>query len=335
MAGRVLCLAHSQVRRSRIATTWSWDMVRTPSSDLCAPGTACMSARITPAPTEWPGRPSTTWWMTPHAAQSDRQRHRNGRLPPCSAPGMVAGTRNRPGALPDPMQNAMQEGPTLYSRPQDYAAHLRATGREEQARELEERSSPLLPVQCRCHGMPRQRSIPRDSENDRERSPDPYPQDRSAASCCAPARGSGSTGRESRAQPVERAPGRGTHMIAQAGIPAGTFLMGDSHDDGKPTDGETPVHEVRLDAFSIDTTCVTNADFQRFVDDTDYLTEAELFGSSAVFHLAFDGMDRDMLGRHPSMHWWLEVRGASWRHPGAAQQSRRTRGPPCRAGQLE
>ena len=57
-------------------------------------------------------------------------------------------------------------------------------------------------------------------------------------------------------------------------------------------DGETPVHEVWLDAFSIDATTVTNAAFARFVADTGYRTESELFGYSAVFHLASAGRPR-------------------------------------------
>ena len=48
------------------------------------------------------------------------------------------------------------------------------------------------------------------------------------------------------------------------------------------------VHEVHLPPFSIDTTSVTNAQFARFVDDTGYVTEAESFGFSAVFHLALE-----------------------------------------------
>ena len=46
------------------------------------------------------------------------------------------------------------------------------------------------------------------------------------------------------------------------------------------------MHTVQLDAFLIDATCVTNAQFATFVKATGYRTEAEQFGSSAVFHLA-------------------------------------------------
>ncbi len=43
----------------------------------------------------------------------------------------------RPGALPDPMLTALQEGPTLYTDPEAYAEHLRATGRAHLADDLE------------------------------------------------------------------------------------------------------------------------------------------------------------------------------------------------------
>jgi formylglycine-generating enzyme len=91
--------------------------------------------------------------------------------------------------------------------------------------------------------------------------------------------------------------------------------MGDSHGDGKRSDGERPVHLVELPDFSIDATSVTNADFARFVDATDYRTEAETFGFSAVFHLVVAAAEEDSTGRSAATPWWLAVRGADWRHP--------------------
>lgn len=107
-----------------------------------------------------------------------------------------------------------------------------------------------------------------------------------------------------------------SHSIPQAGIPAGRFVMGDHTSDGRPADGETPLHPVELGGFSIDVHTVTNDDFAAFAGDTGYLTESERFGYSAVFHLAFAGDDRDVLGQPPQTPWWLAVSGASWRHPG-------------------
>jgi formylglycine-generating enzyme required for sulfatase activity len=109
--------------------------------------------------------------------------------------------------------------------------------------------------------------------------------------------------------------GDGQHRIEQCAIPAGSFTMGDTHGDGRRQDGERPVHRVELDGFSIDATTVTNADFARFVDATGYRTEAEVFGSSAVFHLVVRADQAEVVGRSPRAPWWWDVRGADWRRP--------------------
>lgn len=108
----------------------------------------------------------------------------------------------------------------------------------------------------------------------------------------------------------------GRHRIQQSQIPAGTMVMGDSSGDRNPGDGETPLHEVTLEAFEIDTTSVTNDDFARFVADTGYSTEAETWGFSAVFHLAVAAPTEDIIGPAAGTPWWLGVRGADWAHPG-------------------
>jgi formylglycine-generating enzyme len=97
-------------------------------------------------------------------------------------------------------------------------------------------------------------------------------------------------------------------------VPTQTFAMGDAHGDGLRPDGEGPVHDVRLDAFSIDATTVTVADFTAFVAATGYRTTAEVEGWSAVFHL-FVSADADIVGAAPGARWWLGVRGADWAHP--------------------
>lgn len=51
-------------------------------------------------------------------------------------------------------------------------------------------------------------------------------------------------------------------------IPAGKFLMGDSFNEGDPD--EKPVHEVYLDAFYIGKFEVTNAEYNKFIDDNGY-----------------------------------------------------------------
>ncbi|WP_344785357.1 formylglycine-generating enzyme family protein [Microbacterium kribbense] len=111
------------------------------------------------------------------------------------------------------------------------------------------------------------------------------------------------------------------HTIEQSVVPAGAFTMGDSSGDRNPQDGEVPLHRVELEGFSIDATTVTNDDFARFVDETGYATEAETFGFSAVFHLALQAPDEDVIGPAAGTPWWFGVRGADWAHPGGRDSS--------------
>lgn len=128
--------------------------------------------------------------------------------------------------------------------------------------------------------------------------------------CCTPP-----ADRPAAAPPPSLPSGTGSHRIAQAAVPGQTFAMGDHHDDGVRPDGEQPVHEVRVSAFSIDATAVTVADFRAFVTETGYRTEAETFGWSAVFHLALTDPPA-VAGRLHGTPWWLGVSGADWAHPG-------------------
>ena len=78
-------------------------------------------------------------------------------------------------------------------------------------------------------------------------------------------------------------------------VPAGEFIMG-SDDLG---DDEQPVHRVALDGFWIDRYEVSNERFARFVDTSDYQTEAEARGWGWVWKGS----------------QWEKVEGADWRHP--------------------
>jgi formylglycine-generating enzyme required for sulfatase activity len=106
---------------------------------------------------------------------------------------------------------------------------------------------------------------------------------------------------------------RGLATVATRSL---TVSMGDSRGDERGPDGESPVHAVTVSEFSIDATTVTNADFAQFVAATGYVTEAESFGFSAVFHLAVQADDEDIMGPAAGTPWWLGVRGADWAHPG-------------------
>ena len=94
-------------------------------------------------------------------------------------------------------------------------------------------------------------------------------------------------------------------------IKAGSFLMGSS--DGMPY--EAPVHEVAVNSLWIDRHEVTVAEFSRFVAATDYRTDAEKIGWSAVFDL--------------KTAEWEKPNGAAWRHPDGPRSQAEPGEPVC------
>jgi sulfatase modifying factor 1 len=117
-------------------------------------------------------------------------------------------------------------------------------------------------------------------------------------------------------------------------IPGGEFSMGcaaQSHCGRDMTADARPIHRVGLDAFWIDRTEVTNAEFARFVEATGYVTTAEteprrddlpglshvaLRPGSTVFTPPLQKISRDDF-----QQWWHFVEGATWRHPEGPQST--------------
>ncbi len=99
-------------------------------------------------------------------------------------------------------------------------------------------------------------------------------------------------------------------------LDGGEFWLG-SRDKSYPADGEGPPIKVRVDPFYIDPTTVTNAQFDQFVTETGYVTEAERFGWSFVF-FAFLPADNPPTRPVPQAPWWRQQFGADWRHPEGA-----------------
>ena len=95
-------------------------------------------------------------------------------------------------------------------------------------------------------------------------------------------------------------------------IPSGQALLGTAR-PVLPNDGESPPRRERVSAFSIDPHAVTNRWFAQFVDATGYVTEAERFGWSFVFHLFL--VDQTPTQALPGAEWWRRVDGAHWRRP--------------------
>jgi formylglycine-generating enzyme required for sulfatase activity len=114
-------------------------------------------------------------------------------------------------------------------------------------------------------------------------------------------------------------------------IPGGEFSMGaaDSPDMDdvamNATIDSRPIHRVYVDGFWMDTTVVTNTQFEAFVRATGYVTVAErtpraedfpgappenLVAGSVVFSPPDHPVPLDNY-----FQWWSYVKGANWRHP--------------------
>lgn len=149
-------------------------------------------------------------------------------------------------------------------------------------------------------------------------------------SCCAASREAVSPGPS--AAPHETEVARSTAPSAQDSPPptpasppsdhlwielaGGSYRMGTDDPDGFPADGEGPSREVEVGPFRIAAHAVTNAQFARFVEATGYVTEAERFGWSYVFHLLASEATRQAVAEVPQQTpWWLTVHGAYWARP--------------------
>ena len=113
----------------------------------------------------------------------------------------------------------------------------------------------------------------------------------------------------------------GQDVAGMVWIQGGTFLMGSDRHYRE----EAPAHRVTVNGFWIDRYPITNAEFQRFISTTGYITLAEkpadpanypgakpelLAPSSVVFTKPSVRVDlRDVC------NWWAYVPGADWKHP--------------------
>ena len=120
-------------------------------------------------------------------------------------------------------------------------------------------------------------------------------------------------------------------------VPGGEFTMGSDAADALAD--EHPAHRVRVAAFYMDATEVTNAQFAAFVQATGYVTTAERVPDLAELMrqvppgtpdppketlvpgaLVFVPPPDATLDQHPHT-WWQFIAGANWRHPGGPSTS--------------
>ncbi|WP_028611379.1 formylglycine-generating enzyme family protein [Paenibacillus harenae] len=114
----------------------------------------------------------------------------------------------------------------------------------------------------------------------------------------------------------EATAGNGEILERLIALPGGEFEMGTNSADGFPADGEGPVRKVTVSPFRISPYAVTNEQFRTFVQATGYVTEAERFGWSFVFHLLASEETQEKVKNVPQqVPWWLVVEGAYWAKP--------------------
>ena len=104
-----------------------------------------------------------------------------------------------------------------------------------------------------------------------------------------------------------------TFQLEVVQVPGGQALVG-TDNPVFPGDGEGPLREIKLGAFQITPTAVSNLQFAKFVSETGYKTEAERFGWSYVFRDAV--VDKDLFEPGVEMlPWWCKIEKADWLNP--------------------
>lgn len=135
--------------------------------------------------------------------------------------------------------------------------------------------------------------------------------------CCSPRRigRSGSSAVDVRPELAAAPVGSTEGMIR---IEDGQYRIGYEGPAAWESDGEGPIREVRLDAYWLDQTAVTNACFAEFVEATGYVTESETFGWAYVFIGQLAGSKQRKLRETKTvqgLQWWYAIEGAHWRKP--------------------
>jgi sulfatase modifying factor 1 len=136
--------------------------------------------------------------------------------------------------------------------------------------------------------------------------------------CCVPARARLLQLSASRRDSAERRRATAGSTQEMVRLDGGRFLMGSEAPEAFAVDGEGPVRTVLLDPFHISKFPVTNAQFAEFVARTGYVTEAQRWGWSFVFHNHVPAPRRGQA--LPAAPWWVRVDGADWKHPEGPDQ---------------
>lgn len=126
-------------------------------------------------------------------------------------------------------------------------------------------------------------------------------------SCCGPSR----SGKASAAAQIDaRREARPQNCIE---VPGGLGLIG-TQTPQILADGEGPMKRKKLRALLWEPGAVTVAQFRAFVEATGFVTEADQFGWTFVFHLQVPE-GQPPTAAVPGLDWWRRIDGANWERP--------------------
>lgn len=99
-------------------------------------------------------------------------------------------------------------------------------------------------------------------------------------------------------------------------IPTDQYILGTNY-PVFTADRESPERTVLVEGFYLDKYEVSNRDFEEFVQDTNYITEAESFGDSFVFGGFLDTATKELYHDYRVLQaeWWYKINNTDWRHP--------------------
>eukprot|EP00808_Paulinella_micropora_P015034 g65037.t1 len=97
-------------------------------------------------------------------------------------------------------------------------------------------------------------------------------------------------------------------------VPEGSFTFGAPASQGDGVIAES--RKVDMEAFYLDRFAVSNELFGKFVDELNYISEAQTFGWSFVLQPFVNEADRALVQESvPGADWWLGMPGAFWKKP--------------------
>jgi len=109
-------------------------------------------------------------------------------------------------------------------------------------------------------------------------------------------------------------------------LEAAEFLIGSEDKTTYSADQEGPIKKIKVNSFFIDPYAVSNEEFSNFVNNSNYISDAERLEWSYVFYQFINPkLAKEIIGKAENASWWLAIKGANWKKPegpGSSNQNR-------------